>query len=66
MYVAIGYAKYGFKTSLYFYKPPKGQMIQMDRVLCFLDFYVLESEQRNGIGKALFDKFLEVEYLLNS
>jgi GNAT superfamily N-acetyltransferase len=45
---------------LYFYKPPKGQLIQLEQTLCVLDFYVVESWQRSGIGKALFEEFLKV------
>lgn len=55
----LGFAKFGFK-SLFFYKPPKGNVIQADRCLCLLDFYVLEDFQRSGIGKALFEQFLKV------
>ena len=29
--------------------------------LCVLDFYVHESVQRNGLGKALFEKMIEYE-----
>ena len=32
--------------------------------LCVLDFYVHESVQRNGIGKQLFERMLQVEKVL--
>lgn len=56
----LGYLKYGRKD-LFFYEK-SGKMRQLEKSLCLLDFYVLETQQRNGIGKALFDYFLQVSY----
>jgi hypothetical protein len=53
---AIGYLKYGSKD-LYFYDP-KGKTHQCKDVLCLLDFYVEDSVQRRGAGRALFDEML--------
>lgn len=53
----VGYLKYGRK-SLYFYKK-NGTVVQVEPV-CLLDFYVHDSRQRSGVGRALFDEFLKV------
>eukprot|EP01039_Chlorochromonas_danica_P006719 gene6719-7428_t len=55
----LGYLKYGYKASLYFYMPRTGRVVQKDRTLCLLDFYVLEAHQRRGFGKMLFEAFLK-------
>eukprot|EP01031_Cornospumella_fuschlensis_P028038 gene28038-33856_t len=54
------YLKFGIKQSLYFYRPPKGTLVQIPETLCLLDFYVQEHVQRGGIGKKLFDEFLRI------
>ncbi len=48
----IGYLKYSTRH-LYFYTK-KGKVYECDPI-CILDFYVLQSKQRNGIGKMLLD-----------
>ncbi len=55
---SVGYLKYGYRD-LYFYKP-KGEVIHCPKTMCVLDFYVMEDQQRVGIGKYLFDCFLQV------
>ena len=55
--VPCGYLKYGFK-SLYLHK--KGGQLTQCRPVCLLDFYVDETRQRQGIGKLLFSRFLEM------
>lgn len=57
--VVLGYLKYGYKASLYFYMPRTGRVVQKDRTLCLLDFYVLQTHQRRGLGKMLFEAFLK-------
>ncbi|CDW90312.1 alpha-tubulin n-acetyltransferase [Stylonychia lemnae] len=43
-----------------FIRNESGQMTEI-KPLCVLDFYVHESMQRNGIGKQLFERMLQVE-----
>ncbi len=54
----LGFLKFGCKD-LFFYTV-KGVMVKKDNCLCLLDFYVEESHQRRGLGKKLFDAFLQV------
>lgn len=54
----FGYLRFGEKD-LYFYQRD-GKVIRRERCPCLLDFYVLESLQRSGIGRQLFDRLLEV------
>jgi GNAT superfamily N-acetyltransferase len=54
----MGYLKYGHKN-LFFYQKD-GKLKQIDQALCLLDFFVLEDFQRKGIGRQLFDAFLQV------
>eukprot|EP01040_Poterioochromonas_malhamensis_P000876 gene876-929_t len=55
----VGYLKYGLRN-LYFYLK-NGSVKQYENALSLLDFYVLESYQRHGIGKELFESFLQAE-----
>lgn len=57
-----GYLRYGRKD-LYFYSR-KGVVRPFERCLCLLDFYVLETMQRGGLGKALCDAMLTGESAL--
>jgi alpha-tubulin N-acetyltransferase 1 len=54
----MGYLKYGHKN-LFFYQKD-GKLKQIEQSLCLLDFFVLEDFQRKGIGRQLFDAFLQV------
>ena len=53
-----GFLKVGVKHL--FYLTPRGAYIEFDP-LCVLDFYVVESEQRKGLGIALFNYMIECE-----
>ena len=53
--VIYGFLKTGYKK-LFVYD--QNNMIKEIKPLCVLDFYVHESQQRNGIGKKLFDYML--------
>jgi len=55
---AIGILKVGVKKL--FIRRRTGALVEMDP-LCVLDFYVHESEQRNGWGRLLFDHMLSQE-----
>ena len=57
----IGILKIGKKKL--FIRKSSGVLVEMEP-LCVLDFYVHESEQRNGFGKVLFDHMLLVENVL--
>lgn len=54
----IAILKYGIK-SLYFFDT-KGKTIEVKECKCVLDFYVLETLQRQGVGVTLFNYFLKV------
>ena len=54
----VGFLKVG-KRNL-FYRGYNGGIKEM-KALCVLDFYVHESMQRGGHGRALFDKMLQYE-----
>jgi len=54
----IGFIKTG--TRKLFYRGMGGQIKEI-KPLCVLDFYVHESQQRGGHGKALFDIMLQYE-----
>lgn len=56
--VIYGFIKTGYKK-LFVYDPSCS--IKEIKPLCVLDFYVHESQQRNGIGKKLFDYMLYEE-----
>ena len=58
----IGYVKYGYKHLFLYTK--QGKVIEKD-ILCVLDIYVLESKQRNGIGKLLLEHVLRNEHPVN-
>ena len=53
-----GMLKVGHKNL--FYRDGQGRCHEI-APLCVLDFYVHESVQRKGVGKALFEKMLESE-----
>jgi len=53
-----GFIKMGTKNL--FYRDHFGKVKELSP-LCVLDFYVHESVQRHGIGKAIFEKMLESE-----
>lgn len=36
-------------------------IINKENCFCVLDFYVLENQQRSGLGKKMFDHMLEIE-----
>jgi alpha-tubulin N-acetyltransferase 1 len=50
--------KFGYKD-LFFYTA-KGAVIQSQKCMCLLDFYVHRTVQRQGIGKQLFDYFIDI------
>lgn len=52
----LGFLKYGYRN-LYLYTK-SGAVHQVERTLCLLDFFVNSDQQRQGLGKALFDTFL--------
>ena len=54
----LGYIKYSYKH-LYMYLK-NGKIVECDP-LCILDFYILETHQRHGFGKLLFDTVLRIE-----
>ena len=54
----VAILKYGIK-SLYFYDS-KGKTIEVKQCKCVLDFYVLETLQRRGVGLTLFNYLLKV------
>lgn len=54
----IAILKYGIK-SLYFFDS-KGKAIEVKECKCVLDFYVLETLQRHGVGLSLFNFMLKV------
>ena len=53
-----GFIKMGHKNL--FYRDHFGNVKEI-QPLCVLDFYVHESVQRHGIGKAIFERMLESE-----
>jgi alpha-tubulin N-acetyltransferase 1 len=53
-----GFIKIGTKNL--FHRDYSGNVKEISP-LCVLDFYVHESVQRHGIGKAIFEKMLETE-----
>jgi len=55
---AQGFLKYGTKD-LFFYDK-KGKVHNFLQCICLLDFYVLESCQRRGYGKQMFEAFLDM------
>eukprot|EP01036_Dinobryon_divergens_P033996 gene33996-43924_t len=54
----VGLIRYGLKD-LYFYTK-EGKVIESKQTNCVLDFYVVETAQRQGVGLKLFKKMLEV------
>ena len=54
----IGYLKYGYKD-LFFYNK-KGKVLEFPGCICLLDFYVLQTLQRQGVGITLFKTFLSL------
>ena len=54
----VGLIKVGPKKL--FVRTKQGQLAELS-LLCVLDFYVHESHQRHGVGRALFDAMLERE-----
>jgi alpha-tubulin N-acetyltransferase 1 len=56
--VITGFIKYSYKH-LYFYSR-KGKVVEKDPC-CILDFYILETMQRQGIGFKLLEQVLQVE-----
>jgi len=56
----IGYIKIGVKNLMHYDRMAKLRELSP---ICVLDFYVVESMQRHGFGKVLFEKMLHVEKL---
>ena len=56
----IGFIRYGLKD-LFFYTK-EGKVIEAKKTNCVLDFYVVESAQRQGVGIKLFKRMLEVRH----
>ena len=54
----LGFVKVGVKHL--FYMTPRGAYIELDP-LCVLDFYVVETEQRKGLGIKLFNYMMKCE-----
>lgn len=52
-----GYIKLGYKNLYYYHS--NGVIHQLSTQLCVLDFYVVETVQRHGVGKQLFDTTLQ-------
>lgn len=57
----VGFLKYGHKN-LYFYRKD-GKVVEKQNVPCLLDFYVLDTLQRQGVGLKLFEA-MRTEYSL--